>query len=427
MRDRTGDLDLAIAMLQRQVAETGTFDCAAVEAATGVKPWAQRRWLSQEERAGRIQRHCTHKLANGERCDGDAPPTNLRGDLRISTCADHTATKRAFRTPEERPSGPLPEREASPVEEEPEPVPNSAAVVLRVDEVQGWPLAVVQSDAGEVATIEDVELGRRLGFERPSNIRKLIARYAASLGVLRHGAPGPDPRFRPYLLTEQQACFIAAKSETSKANELLRGMIAVFLAWRNGKLRPVAAADTGIAALVAEMRAARAALVGELRADRAIIVARLEKLERGAPATTIPQPAPGQHVLVGDQVVITPPSADGWLSVHEIADRSMLPVRHAARRSWDLVVRVLKGLGLHKRIEVARNVGRTHIGSNGPRELDQWFYDPAILNDKAGRVLRDAAHRIADEYAATESWKLAFEVGRRVVDEQILGKEASPS
>jgi len=129
--------------------------------------------------------------------------------------------------------------------------------VVRVDEVQGWPLAVTRGDdGGEVPTIEDVELGRRLGFERPHDIRRLIVRHENSLGALSRyrGEKPTGEKGRPregYLLTEEQACFIAAKSETPKANELLRGMIAVFLAWRRGMLAPTG--GSGLAPTMAQI------------------------------------------------------------------------------------------------------------------------------------------------------------------------------
>jgi hypothetical protein len=117
--------------------------------------------------------------------------------------------------------------------------------ILRTDTVQGWPLAIVREGTDEIPLIEDLELGRRLGFERPRDVRKLIKTHEPKLGRMVRDAvartPGPDggAPTRPFLLTEEQALFIAAKSETEKATELLRGMIAVFLAWKNGKLSNV--------------------------------------------------------------------------------------------------------------------------------------------------------------------------------------------
>lgn len=88
--------------------------------------------------------------------------------------------------------------------------------------------------------VKDLELARWLGFERSRKIRELINRWSAELGHVspyRGAKPSGPEGGRPeegYLLTEQQALFIAAKSETPRATEILKQIIAVFVAVRQG-------------------------------------------------------------------------------------------------------------------------------------------------------------------------------------------------
>lgn len=82
-------------------------------------------------------------------------------------------------------------------------------------------------------TIRDIDWAERLGFERPRDIRELIKRMAKAgrLGevacrTVRH--PGSKAATEFYL-TKAQALKVAAKSETTYADELLDQMIQVFL------------------------------------------------------------------------------------------------------------------------------------------------------------------------------------------------------
>jgi len=100
----------------------------------------------------------------------------------------------------------------------------------------GYAVSLVRCD--DVARIQDLELARLLGFARPHDIRELVDRWESALGPVfraarktsaRGGRPG-----REYLLTEEQALFITAKSETERATEILKVIIAVFIAARKG-------------------------------------------------------------------------------------------------------------------------------------------------------------------------------------------------
>lgn len=121
--------------------------------------------------------------------------------------------------------------------------------------IEGWTLDV----AGE-PMVRDLELGERLGYERPRDIRKLIERMVADgklndihrcATVARGAAPQPVTEF---WLTEAQALKVAAKSETAPADALLDEMIRVFMLARRGQLPAPPARDV----LATELRVALA-------------------------------------------------------------------------------------------------------------------------------------------------------------------------
>jgi len=92
----------------------------------------------------------------------------------------------------------------------------------------------------------DLDIAKRLGFDRPRDIRKLIERNMAELlrfGVCatvaqNHGGGRGRPG-KEYWLNEEQALLIAALSETKNAAEVRHMLIKVFVAWRRGDLPPV--------------------------------------------------------------------------------------------------------------------------------------------------------------------------------------------
>ena len=69
------------------------------------------------------------------------------------------------------------------------------------------------------ARIRDTDLAESLGFDRPRDIRKIIARYKANLlkfGLCATVAQRPEgggPTATEYWLNKQQALFITAKSD----------------------------------------------------------------------------------------------------------------------------------------------------------------------------------------------------------------------
>jgi hypothetical protein len=90
-------------------------------------------------------------------------------------------------------------------------------------------------------------LGERLGIANRQAMMRLVERHTTSL--LRFGggfsatvAKNPSEKggrpIKDYLLNEGQALFITARSETALANEVLIGLVTVFMAWRHGRLVP---------------------------------------------------------------------------------------------------------------------------------------------------------------------------------------------
>lgn len=90
----------------------------------------------------------------------------------------------------------------------------------------------------------DVLLGERLGFARPRKIRDIVARNLVELETYGSSAPrrgayrGKD--FTEYYLNEPQALLICMFSNTSRAAEVRKMLIDVFMEYRRGKMeKPV--------------------------------------------------------------------------------------------------------------------------------------------------------------------------------------------
>jgi len=137
-----------------------------------------------------------------------------------------------------------------------------------IREVEGWPLGFTCE--GE-PRIRDLDLGERLGFDRPRDVRKLVARMvdAGKLNdvdqratVARgEGAVAAQP-VTEYWLTEAQALKVAARSETDIADALLDEMIHVFMLARRGEL-PASAPEYASARAALPDLAARAVSEGD--------------------------------------------------------------------------------------------------------------------------------------------------------------------
>lgn len=127
-------------------------------------------------------------------------------------------------------------------------------------------------------TIQDLDLAKALGYERPTDIRKLVKRHLPMLeamGLVRQrGAPivsgkGRVTEVTEYHLTRAQAAFIIAKAGTKRADSLAVSIAEVFAMAAKARLAP--ADDTAAAELqaVGQRQEARlAAIVAEEREAR---------------------------------------------------------------------------------------------------------------------------------------------------------------
>jgi hypothetical protein len=125
---------------------------------------------------------------------------------------------------------------------------------------RGQPSALRPSDPPPIEGIElstqgnheqrmrDTDLARILEYPRPRKIRELIGRYekegkigdvlsrpTVGRGINRGKSEGSQV-VHEYWLTREQACFIAAKSETARATLYLKWIIDVFLRAQRGEL-----------------------------------------------------------------------------------------------------------------------------------------------------------------------------------------------
>lgn len=99
-------------------------------------------------------------------------------------------------------------------------------------------------------TIRDIQLAEALGYERPTDIRKLIRRnmpMLEAMGTLRHygvmieAGNGARREVTEYHLNRAQTAFLIAKSNTRHAESLTLRMSEVFALFSEGRL---VAADT---------------------------------------------------------------------------------------------------------------------------------------------------------------------------------------
>ncbi|SMH29493.1 hypothetical protein [Azospirillum agricola] len=129
------------------------------------------------------------------------------------------------------------------------------------------------------ARIRDLTLGRDLEFDRPRKIRELIERHIETLRLLGTcptvGRVVRGNAVTEYLLNRNQAIFIAAKSETPKATELVIGVIKKLDAYEKGLIAPPVPAPSLAERRVRvhELNAATKALdrVGKVGGSRAML------------------------------------------------------------------------------------------------------------------------------------------------------------
>lgn len=100
--------------------------------------------------------------------------------------------------------------------------------------------------------VRDIDLGERLGFEHPRQVRRLIKQHESALAgfgevctaAVQTSGKGGRPS-REFWLNEGQALYIASKSDAPVAPAVLTMLINVFVAYRRGHLveNPVAVLD----------------------------------------------------------------------------------------------------------------------------------------------------------------------------------------
>jgi hypothetical protein len=117
---------------------------------------------------------------------------------------------------------------------------------LLVSKEHAMDLAVIEGDEGP--RVQDIRLAEMLELGRARDIRQLIERNREELerhGPLRcHTAMAERPQgggrvATEYWLNEPQAILLCMKSNAPRAEDVRSEIIAVFQAWRHGKLHPV--------------------------------------------------------------------------------------------------------------------------------------------------------------------------------------------
>lgn len=157
--------------------------------------------------------------------------------------------------------------------------------MVRFVEVQGWQVAVEGvGDAEE--KIRDLDLGEKLGYARPRDIRKLIERlmkegrlpgvYVRAIWRAREMPNGGtrQEEVQEYWLNERQALKVIAKSETDIADKILDQVNDVFIQVRRNKV----ALTLPLNPVVHELQA-KANHLREMRPYYEDTVAQLEELE----------------------------------------------------------------------------------------------------------------------------------------------------
>ena len=136
---------------------------------------------------------------------------------------------------------------------------------IRPVTIEGWTMGFVEWS--DEPLMPDVELGKRLGYAEPRMIRKLIKSHLTDLGGICHRSTAERYEIKPgqwhskptdeYHLTESQALFVAAKSATAPATDLLKEMIRVYMLARRGQLHDQLSENT-VRAIFAECAASLA-------------------------------------------------------------------------------------------------------------------------------------------------------------------------
>lgn len=103
--------------------------------------------------------------------------------------------------------------------------------IQKTESVLGWPVCFVDGEP----LIEDEELGRRLQFDRPSDVRKLIGRIFNDSELVATVARTNGRPAKRVFLRERQVLKVCMRSETAFADRIQDEVIDVFLAVRKGQ------------------------------------------------------------------------------------------------------------------------------------------------------------------------------------------------
>jgi len=148
---------------------------------------------------------------------------------------------------------------------------------MRALTVSGWTLSV--GDDGEPRA-RDIDLGEKLGLERPRDLRKLVERNRAEVerfGPVEQRATVARYEIRPgvwaeqtadeFWLNEGQALLVATLSRAPRSADVREMLIRVFMEARRGTLAPAAVDAQAIAttAATAALAAVMAALPTMIR------------------------------------------------------------------------------------------------------------------------------------------------------------------
>lgn len=224
--------------------------------------------------------------------------------------------------------------------------------------VEGWTLGVAQGTDGPEPRIRDVDLGERLKLKDPRKIRQLI-KSLVSAGIINpfafmHAA-GINGRGRPateFWLTEDEALFVAMRSDAEGAILLQREMIRVFMLARRGLLPQQSVELHQIFSQLAETNRsvlALAASMTNLSQALAANTQRIEALEARASGSGGPQGRISSleclrlleafrviaTLTVGPQVAKDHEQNRRWRKARLVADhKTRLAIRYPMGRKW---------------------------------------------------------------------------------------------
>ena len=189
--------------------------------------------------------------------------------------------------------------------------------------IHDWTLT--KTEGADEPLVPDMEIAAKLGYKRPGNIRKLITRMVNAgqldrCSTVEHRPENGGRAVEAYLLTEQQALKVIARSETQVADKILDEVIAVYMAWRKGQL-PAAPAP----AVSVQDLSGLTAVVGQL-VQVVTQLAALTTASLKAPAPALP-PASPRHLQGVAPSTAQPvqrellPDRHRWYTVEEISRR----------------------------------------------------------------------------------------------------------